>query len=173
MWVPPRWLNTEKDLARLRGRVEALESRPVPPDLGGDVRSTTLSLGALRTELGSQREDLHATSAQLGSFEANLEQMRAKVERWTAAIAEGIERTERSERRIRSTVERARKELKSLGYTHEGLDAEDAQLRLVDGAAGEVKGVSDVPEGLEGDADAPSSVPGVTLGQLRRARGMQ
>ncbi len=173
MWFKPRQTKHETDLLRAHIRLEALESVPVPQDPGEAVRSVEANLERLIAELARQREDRHDLSIKMVQLEANVEEIRAKVEKWTAAIAEGIERTERSERRIRSTVERARKELKSLGFAHEGLDAENAQLRIVDGANGAVEGLSEVPEIVERGDDSPSSVPGITLGQLRRARGME
>ena len=90
----------------------------------------------------------------------------------TIAVAEGIERVDRSERRVKATVARARKELKERGYTDPGLEAEAHELRVVDGDRGEDGAVQPVPTEMAEPADAPSSVRGVSASDLRRVRGI-
>ena len=87
------------------------------------------------------------------------------------AVSEGIERTERTERRIASTVARARKELRASGYDHPGVEAEDAELRKVDGGGSHGTEVLNLPGSVEESADAPSSIRGVPASTLRRVRG--
>jgi len=87
------------------------------------------------------------------------------------AVAEGIERVERTERRIASTVARARKELRESGYDHPGVEAEDHELRKVDGGGGGDGGVQPVSGEVAADADHPSSIRGVPASTLRRIRG--
>ena len=90
----------------------------------------------------------------------------------TLAVDEGIKRVDRAERRIKQTVTRARKELEERGFTDPGLDAEAHELRVIDGEGGDVEGVPPVSEDVEEPGDEPSSIPGVSLSQLHRARGL-
>lgn len=80
------------------------------------------------------------------------------------AIAEGIERVDRAERRVRAAVGRARKRMEDLGYVDEGLEAEAAQLQLGDGALSEEEGVQPVRAGVASREDELrailSSLPG-------------
>lgn len=76
----------------------------------------------------------------------------------TLAIAEGIERVDRAERRVRAAVGRARKRMEELGYVDEGLEAEAAQLREVDGDDGPGAGVQPVRQGV-GAAENGNSRP--------------
>ena len=88
------------------------------------------------------------------------------------AVSDGIERTDRAERRIKATVARARRQLAGLGYEDPGLEAEATELRLLDGDAGEKGLVLPVPAQVEETASAPSSVRGVPAETMRRARGL-
>jgi hypothetical protein len=65
----------------------------------------------------------------------------------TLAIAEGIERVDRSERRVRSAVARAQKRLSDAGYEDEGVEAEAVQLQFLDGGTG--KGVPPMHRDME------------------------
>jgi len=93
------------------------------------------------------------------------------VEGQTHAIAEGIERTARAERRIGQTIARAKKELKERGFTDAGVEAEDLELHLIDGERSEAGGLQEVPGRLAEPDQQTSSVRGVTVEQMRRARG--
>lgn len=100
----------------------------------------------------------------------------APLANWRAeimlAVSDGIERVDRAERRVRAVVRSARKELADAGYEHPGLEAEHAELRLVDGDGGDEEELPDVPDDVATDGDGPSSVAGVSRAQLMRARGM-
>lgn len=85
------------------------------------------------------------------------------------AVAEGIKNVERAENRIRATVSRARKQLEDSGVEHAGLEAEAAELRLIDGGGGSPEGLPPMPADM---GATPSSIPGVSLTELQRARGM-
>ena len=87
------------------------------------------------------------------------------------AVAEGIERTERAERRIQQTVKRARKELKERDLEDPGLEAEHHQLRLSDGDRGAGDGLRALPANVEPAAEEASSIKGVSVAVLQRARG--
>ncbi|MEE8139189.1 MAG: hypothetical protein V3T81_10035, partial [Thermoanaerobaculia bacterium] len=84
----------------------------------------------------------------------------------TFAVAEGIERVDRAERRIHATIKRARKELAESGFESPGLESEAAELQLVDGKGSDPVEVSTVPEAVES-----SSIKGVPAETLRRVRG--
>lgn len=72
------------------------------------------------------------------------------------AVAEGIERVDRSERRVRAAVASAKKRLNEAGYEDPTLEAEAEGLRLVHGGGGEKGGLSAVPEDLGEDQDSPT-----------------
>lgn len=89
-----------------------------------------------------------------------------RIEETRRAVSEGIERAERIERRIKGTVARAVAELED-GVTP-ALQAEAEELGLFDGGGGAGRELSPVLPQVGGDQE--SSVTGVTLEQLQRAR---
>jgi len=139
----------------LQARVSAIESLPTPESADADritaCESNAQSLLSAVKGLADQQEDMKL------------------------AISEGIERVDRAERRIRSSVARARKQLADRGLIDEGLEAEDASIREGDGEAGDRDGVQPVPEDVDyGDEDygEESSIPGVPLSVVQRIRGI-
>jgi len=60
-----------------------------------------------------------------------------QVDRLPHKWAEMVDMANRSEGRTRAIVKRARKEFADLGFEHASLDAEAANLRLVDGEGSE------------------------------------
>jgi len=154
-------------LAEIRGRVDDLETTPVP-DLPPaiDARLTALS----------QRDgDLQADIVNLVELTESVTDAVNDMEDWrkeiVIAVSEGIERTDRAERRIKATVQRARKQLADLGYDDPGLTAEAVDLRLIDGDGSERDGVPPVPAEVADATPESSSVRGVPAETLRRARG--
>ncbi len=89
------------------------------------------------------------------------------------AVSDGIERTDRAERRVRNAIQRARKELGKLGYEDPGLEAEAGELRIVDGEGGGDGGVPAVSEEVAAVDAAPSSIRGVPAETLRRRWGIK
>ena len=139
-------------------RIEALETAPAPPP-------PPVPTEAIVAELEARLE------TRLAAFTASLLELEKRLKDTNVAVSEGIERTERTERRIASTVARARKELRESGYDHPGVEAEDHELRKVDGGGGENGGVQPVSRAVEADANEPSSIRGVPASTLRRVRG--
>ena len=136
----------EQVLSSILTRLEALESAPRLPQLNAD----------------------HDT--RLGTLETGFDRLNQDFKSTTFAVAEGIERVDRSERRIHATVKRARAELKKLGYEDPGLEAEASQLREVDGEGSHGTEVLHLPEDVAPAPEAPSSVPGVPASTLARIR---
>jgi len=128
-------------------RLERIESAPTPVD-----RVTNLEALA---------------SAQ----EREIEQLNQKNKELTFAVSEGIERTDRAERRIRNAIQRARKELGKLGYEDPGLEAEASELRLVDGEGSGDGGLPAVPEEVAEVGPEASSIKGVSAELLRKRWG--
>ena len=141
-------------------RLEALESAPTLPPPPVDV-------AAIVAELEVRLE------SRLGPVSASLLELERRLKDTNVAVAEGIERTDRTERRIASTVARARKELRESGLDHPGVEAEDHELRKVDGDGSHGTEVLNLPGAVEADPDAPSSIRGVPASYLRRVRGFQ
>jgi len=129
-------------------RLERVESAPTPGD-----RVTNL-------------EDL--ANAQ----ERALADQQQKIKDLTFAVSEGIERTDRAERRIRNAIQRARKELASHGFEDPGLEAEAHELRIVDGDGGGDGGVPAMPAEVESVEPEASSIRGVSAETLRRRWGV-
>lgn len=88
----------------------------------------------------------------------------------TLAVSEGIERVDRSERRVRAVVRSARKELAAEGFEHPGLEAENRELQLVDGGGSSEGEVPTLPEEVAAAGGDGSSIAGVSAEALRRAR---
>ena len=159
---------TLRALAEIRDRLERLESVPKPdPDDRVDARLAALS--HRDGELQSHVDRLDVVALELTEQVGEIEDWRKDI---ILAVSDGIERTDRAERRIKATVARARRQLASLGYEDPGLEAEATELRLLDGDAGDKGGVLPVPAPVEETAPAPSSIRGVPAETLRRARGL-
>jgi len=94
--------------------------------------------------------------------------LEATVKELTVAVDTGVNRVQRSENRVRAIVQGARKELAEAGFEHPGVEAEASELQPVDGTGGEPERVPAVPADVEDDY-TPSTIPGVTMGEFRRA----
>lgn len=88
------------------------------------------------------------------------------------AIDEGIQKVNRAERRIRSSVSRARKQLAELGLEDPMLEGEAGEIRDDDGDGSENGRVRLVPPEVGGDPQTPSTIKGVSVEMIRRVRGM-
>jgi len=152
VWSPNK--DTRRALETLReqlggylARLERLESAPTPGDRVANLEALTVALDSQLSEITQKTKDL------------------------TFAVSEGIERTDRAERRIRNAIQRARKELGKLGYDDPGLEAEASELRLIDGDGSGDGGVPAVSEEVAAVEGAPSSIRGVSADLLRKRYG--
>lgn len=135
---------------------EHLKAVPPPLDLN-DVVADSISKNA---ERGARHE-------------VELKEIRHEVATLRIALAEGIEHEERRERRIKSVVQRARKQLQALDLEDGALEAEYGDLSEDDGEGSDGDGVLPLHEDVAAPAeDTPSSIRGVSLEQLQRARGL-
>ena len=148
----------ERVLQSIFDRLEHLETAPTPepPPTPIDPAIT---------------EHLETLQAGADSARFDLIDLERRVKEYAIALSEGIERTDRAERRIKATVARARKELGKLGYEDPGLEAEAHELRVVDGKGSEDGGLQPVPEEVDGPGEEPSSIRGVPAATLQRVRG--
>lgn len=73
-----------------------------------------------------------------------IDKLREAIDGQRLAIAEGIERVDRAERRVQQSVRRARARLREHGVEDDGVEAEFAQLRFLDGTGGGEGGVQPV-----------------------------
>ncbi len=138
----------QEQLASIFARLEACESAPRLP---------------LHSEL---------TEPRLLALETGFDRLLSDFKATNFAVSEGIERTDRSERRIHATIKRARKELGKLGYEDPGLEAEAHELQLIDGDGGDGGRLPEVPEDVASDPPPPSSIKGVSAELLRRRWGV-
>lgn len=159
-------------LQDLNAALVDLQSKPVADPWQPDVRSLQANLGGLTERLATLETQLDLFPTFPPEIAGRIEALELKVKDQTHAISEGIERTARAERRIGQTIARARKELKSRGFTDPGLEAEDRELRLVDGGGSEPAGLQPVPRDVDAPGAEASSVKGVTVAELSRARGL-
>jgi len=155
----------DQQLGGIFDRLDALESAPTS-------RSTEL---AIEKHVSIQLEELSQELASVRGFAAGVHgqvgELEKKVDGWSLAISEGIERTERAERRIRAAIARAKKELAEHGLESPGLEAEAEELRKLDGGRSEEHGVLRLSNEVEPPTLTPSSIKGVSLEHIRRFRG--
>jgi len=124
-------------------------------DLQGDVQAIRRALRGVVDRIDDVESrpisdvDLEPIHRHFQEHEALLDDIGRRLKDMTLAIGEGIERTERAERRVRATVQRARKELAGHGFSDPAVEAEAAELHLVDGDGGGGGEVQGVPPGLE------------------------
>lgn len=146
---------------------------PGPSPLDG-LQTALAQLPEAVAEAVAQRAPMRETppaDAAVQALQDRLESCEAKIHELTHAVDEGIARTDRAERRIRAVVKRARDELAEGGFSDPGLEAEAADLRLIDGGGRDERGVQPMRENVADDSET-SSVRGVPLSVLRRARGI-
>lgn len=172
MWKSPWRKELEAVLSAIIDRLGALESTPPPEDHLPAISRLQANLGTLTDQeraVADLRFEMVALGARVESLGESHTALQDDAKRTMLAVSDGIERVDRAHHRIKATVARAKAELKKLGYTDPGLAAEDRELRLVDGGGSEPVGLQPVSEDVGISEDAPSSVPGVTIGQLMRA----
>ena len=135
-------------LTTIDDRIKALESTP---RADGSVDALAATVDRVASE----------ASSELRSHENALEEIDRRLVQLTLATAEGIERVDRAERRIRSTVKRARAELAEDGYESPGLEAEAAELRLIDAGGSGDDQVPPLPEDVGSvEHPQPPGIPG-------------
>jgi len=155
----------EEHLARNSDRIEALETTPAPSLTKEHLeRAVAALLQSLEARLGP-------VESRLDGVESAISDEERRVKALTFAVSEGIERVARHERRIIATVKRARKELADHGFESPGMEAEAAELRLVDGAGSGESEVSPMPALVDPGQAGHSSIKGVPAETLARVRG--
>ena len=151
-----------KRLDEIRERIEHLESVTwAPASVVDDHAASLVRLDELQVSCDAL---VFRSDADVLATEALL----AEHKDMKLAIAEGIERVDRAERRIKDTVRRARKKLADSGLVDDGLEAEEQELRLLDGEPSEGVEVLKVREDVEVD-NAPHRQ---TLRDQLRRRGL-
>ncbi len=115
----------------ISGRSQGPDTAPTPPY---DDRAV---LAALETHDG-----------RFTGLQTALQGLADSIGDQNLAIAEGIERTDRAERRVRATIVRARSRMASAGYHDEGLEAEAEDIRPPDDSERVAEPVHPVPEGV-------------------------
>lgn len=123
--------------------VRALDRPETPPPPAYDDQAIVRALDDQRLRLLEQQQN---------------------IEKLTLAISEGIDRVDRSERRVRAAVQRAQRRLADHGFTDDTLEAEASGLRALNGGDSEAEPVLPLPEEVEpaqNDIFPLSAVPGV------------
>ncbi len=155
----------QEQLVKIFYRLETLETAQAPEYDLELLRGIFTGLSDQTTSRLAQVEQ------RLLAIEGNDSQLVEKLKVLTFAVAEGIERVDRSERRIHATIKRARKELADSGFESPRLEAEAAELQLVDGKGGTGGELPDVPASVDVPDETPSSIRGVPASTLRKVRG--
>lgn len=138
-------------LRNIHARISALESGSVSGE----------SLTALRSVVDDNAKALNELRATLERNERAVEAQAKLTQETRLAVSVGIQDVARAENRIKSTIARARAELKKRGLSHAGLEAEVAELRLVNGEGSEDGEVREVSENVESAAPPRRKIPGV------------
>ena len=174
-WEKVRW-ELEGQLGNILRRLDGLETAPPPSAAEGWDEEIAILGARIEAVKAAAAEQLASDAGRAASELGGLRDAVAAIADWqkdiVIAVSEGIERVDRSERRIHAVVKRARRELAAGGVSDAGLEAENAELRLVDGEGGEANEVPDVREEVALPTTGDSSVKGVSIEMLRRARGM-
>ena len=163
-WITPnkrRHLATQEAIRGIVARLCDLETAPVP---ALDIEQLRQNLASLHTELGNHRE-------RLVDAEDGVDKLASQAKDFVIALADGIQHVDRVERRIKTTVARARKKLAEHGFDDANLEAEADDLRELDGDGGEEAGVLKLPGPVAEPEEEASSIRGVSIETLRRARG--
>ncbi len=150
----------QEALESITYRLDHLESAPPPKYDLERLR------GIMAGVSGQTNDRLDALDLAVRAVASISETTDQRLKDLTLAVAEGIERVARSERRIHAVIKRARKELAEHGFESPGLETEAAELQLADGKGSEPTELPTVPKTLE-----PSSIKGVPAETLRRVRG--
>ena len=156
-----RWRDLKADLRRITDRLDSVE-RAQRAAAEPNEQSEAIF------HLGEQVGDL---LKQFNSLPERVDELEEGAKEIVLAVSEGIERTDRAERRIKATIKRARRELESHGLVDPGVEAEADELRLVDGKGSEEGGLQPVRAPVGEPAEEASSIKGVSVDVLRRARG--
>jgi len=168
MWWP--WQKvTEWDLKRIQDRLDTVESRPIATDYSSQIKNANDLNAALLERISVLAGNVDEIAGAHDELQASFLNSHKEL---LFAVEEGIQRTERAERRIRTTIRSAQKKLADSGLADDAVDAEVAGLRLLDGEREPEGGVPPVREGVEDVTEQASSIKGVSLDTLRRARGL-
>lgn len=169
MWTP--WVKKSEllevrkkfgaQLVDILGKLDRLESLPTP----------TIDPEVVAAAVAAHVERIDALAGVVDELASQGKDLDDRVREYVIALAEGIERVDRSERRVKATVARARKELEASGLVDPGVEAEAEELRLVDAARGSDRGMFPVSTPVVPAVETPSSIPGVSAAQLRQLRG--
>lgn len=121
-----------------RGRKDPADTAPAPSEDAQAVRESRAAIETLERRLSTLESLVHP----------RLEVLEKANHELTLAVAEGIERVDRAERRVRAAVQRARQRMADLGYEDEGLEAEAQGLHELDAGGGGEEGVQPVQAGV-------------------------
>lgn len=99
----------------------------------------------------------------------NMRNLERRLDEFQLALADGIQRVDRAEKRIQKTVTSARRLVANAGLEHAGIEAEAAELRDVDAPDITPEPVPAVQEDLE--PSGPSGIPGISQARLDELRG--
>jgi hypothetical protein len=118
------------------------------------ARQATYDDTAVRSAL-----DVH--DDRLSGLQDSIQELADAVRNQNIAIAEGIERTDRAERRVRAAVGRAKARMDAAGFHDEALAAEAESLQLEHGAGREQQRLQDMQPDMGGDQSRDmSAFPG-------------
>lgn len=148
----------QRDIEALRAVLEALAARLDRLETApSQLVQAELDQLVRRKELELELVAIKAADVMNGD---RLELLAKRLDTLTHAVAEGIERVDRSERRVRAVVKRAREELAEDGHVSDRLEAETHHLFGGDAPRGEEGRVPAVRPQV---GDDPELTPGEAI----------
>jgi predicted RNase H-like nuclease (RuvC/YqgF family) len=153
-----------------KGRVGA--PSPTAEGVDRDSEGSGPDLEPIREWLGSLEGSHQALSGRVQEHQRALDTLSTlphRIDELTLAVAEGIKHVERAERRVRTTIQRARAELAEHGMESAGLEAEWEELRDQDADRSGEGRMQLVREEVEEDPGGLIEVPDWLPGDWSRA----
>lgn len=159
----PCVLSLKREFLHLMGIFSRSDRSKTAPDTG--LARELEELQAQVRRIRSRLDELEETAS------SDLESMDDRLKVLTIAIEEGIERVDRSERRVRAVVQRAQRRFADEGYVDAGIEAEAAHLQHLDEGERGAEGMQTVHEGLDerGPAFDPTGIPGTVTPDILEA----
>lgn len=165
LWQTMNWPGLKGILTRL----SAIEAKETPACDHADIEHR---LNVLEDHRDLHDRNIESAAADIRMLIDSAHDLENANARCKLAIDEGILKTNRAERRVRTAVSRARKELAALGLEDPSLEAEASELRETDDDGSEESGVRLLPAEVGEDLETPSTIKGVSVEQIKRARGL-
>ena len=140
------------------GAADPEQGAPARREVDSRIKTLETAVEALQGRLRTTETGAHDLARDGHETRLELAELEKRIGDLVFAVSEGISKVERAEARIRATVRRARAELEDGGTYSPALDAEAAELHLVDGGGSEDEPVQPLRD--------PVAAPGLDVRDL-------